>query len=79
MLRRLIELLREHGLVISTRPKFDDPVFTFSKTFLQVARTRTSSLKGAEWASQEIKYALMLSDRVFLGRLQQAAEAVSES
>jgi hypothetical protein len=79
MLQRLLELLREHGLRVSARPKRGDPVCVLSKHFLRLALTRARALKGSEWASQEIKYALMLSDRVFMGRLRQAAEAVRES
>lgn len=79
MLRRLIELLREHGLRIRVRPKFDDPVCVLSKCFLEAARNRATSLKGSDWAIQEIKRALGVSDRVFMGRLQHAAEAASES
>ena len=79
MLRLLIILLREQGLRIPARPKSSDAVCVFSKHFLQVALIRARSLRGAEWATREIKYALMLSDRVFLGRLRQAGKSESET
>jgi hypothetical protein len=79
MLQRLIELLREHGLHVSARPKSGDPIRDLSRHFLELALRRASALFGSESAIQEIKYALMLSDRVFMGRLRQAAEVVSES
>jgi hypothetical protein len=78
MLQRLIELLGEHGLRVAARPKSGDSVCVLSRHFLQVALTRATALSGSESATHEIKYALNLSDRVFRGRLRQAAEIVSE-
>lgn len=79
MLQRLVVHLREHGLHVAARPTSDDPVCVLSKYFLRLALTRARALKGSDGATQEIKYALMLSDRVFSGRLRQAAEDVGES
>jgi hypothetical protein len=78
LLRRLIDLLREYGLRVAARPKCGDPVCILSRHFLDLAKTRARNLSGWNFAIQEIKYAL-LSDRVFMGRLRQAAEVVSES
>jgi hypothetical protein len=79
MLKRLIELLREHGLRVAARPKCSDPVCILSRQFLRLALTRATALSGSESATRDIKYALNLSARVFMGRLRQAAEVASKS
>jgi hypothetical protein len=71
MLQRLIELLREHGLGVAAPPKSGDLV-VLSRHFLGLALTRAPDLIGSESAIEEIKSALNLSDRVFMGRLRQA-------
>ena len=71
MLQRLIELLREHGLGVAAPPKSGDLV-VLSRHFLGLALTRAPDLIGSEFAIEEIKSALNLSDRVFMGRLRQA-------
>ena len=79
MLQQLIEILREHGLRAAAPQKSCDLVCVLSRHFLRLALTRAPDLVGSKSAIQEIKYALNLSDRVFMGRLRQAAEVVSES
>lgn len=79
MLQQLIEILREHGLRAAAPQKSGDLVCVLSRHFLRLALTRAPDLVGSKSAIQEIKYALNLSDRVFMGRLRQAAEVVSES
>jgi hypothetical protein len=79
MLRQLAGLLRDNGLSISLPPKWDEPYRILSEHFLRIALTRAKALRAPEWACEEIKTALMLSEPLFLRRLQRAVQPRGES
>jgi hypothetical protein len=74
MLRRLAVLLHDNGLPISLPPKGGDLLCILSQHFLQAARTRAETLREPEWACKEIQAMLMLSKRVFAGRLRRVVQ-----
>ena len=79
LLRQLVELLGQSGLLISLPPKWDDPFCVLSQHFLRVALTRAKALREPECACKEIQAVLNLSEKGFVGRLRQAAQSPEES